>query len=779
MTDPVRKFSRTQIFTGLLTASVAMGNIAQAQQLEEVIVTAQKRVESLQDVPISITAVSGEKMNEAGIFKIEDLQTFTPNLSMTETGISTQIYIRGIGTGNNQGFEQSVGQYVDGVHYGRQQLLRAPFLDLERVEVLRGPQSILFGKNSIAGALNMTTATPVDEFTGSLSGKYSPDGDITEFTGIINGAITDNLYGRIAARKYDENGWMENTTLGDDEPQRDESAIRGTLLWNATDDLTITFKAEYDEFDVDGRQIEIVQDDPAIAGSPIPGLNFSQILGVLGYPGGIEESKQNNKRQRDEAEFSENEIENYTLTVDYQLGENTLTAITGFVGYEFLEACDCDFVGAPVFDVLIDEEYEQFSQEIRLVSPGGETIDWIGGAFYQESDLDYQSLLTVPTNSLLGSVSAALAPLTGTAGTRDYTADSEMWAVFGQATWNISDTLRATVGARYTSEDKEATREVNITDPATGLPSTNPVAPTLWFAVFGIENEQFMGHKLDGDRDESVFTPLVNVQWDVSDDIMLYASYSSGFKSGGFDAASNSVASWEFEEEEATTYEAGMKSYLLDGSLEFNAAVYLTDYDDLQVSQFDGTLGFTVGNAAETRVWGLEVDGRWAITDNLTAGYGLAYLDHEYKDYSNGNCYNRQVPDGDFAPNGEQLCDYTGKSGQYTPEWSGFASLNHVYPLSAGLDLNSSVDVSYTGEQNTHVNLDPQWEVDDLTTMNLRMGLYAERWDVAVLVQNLTDEQQFTYVGNTPLSGSTFGTNTFYSFMSRPRTTYLQATWHF
>ena len=129
------------------------------------------------------------------------------------------------------------------------------------------------------------------------------------------------------------------------------------------------------------------------------------------------------------------------------------------------------------------------------------------------------------------------------------------------------------------------------------------------------------------------------------------------------------------------------------------------------------------------------------------------------------------------APNG--TCDYSGRSGQYTPEWSGYLSLNHSFPITGSLDLNSSFDLAYSDEQNTHVNLDPQWEVDAITQMNLRFGLYAANWDVSILVQNLTDEQQFTYVGNTPLSGSVFGTNTFYSFMSRPRTTYLQATWHF
>ena len=778
MMHSLPKFVRNPLYTGILAASMLSAGAVQAQMLEEVVVTAQKRVESLQDVPISITAVSGDKMAENGVFKIEDLQTFTPNLSMTETGISTQIYIRGIGTGNNQGFEQSVGTYVDGVYYGRQQLLRMPFLDLERIEVLRGPQSILFGKNSIAGALNMTTAKPTEELEGRVSANYSPDGDITEFIGIISGPLSDNLSGRLAVRKYDEEGWMDNSFKNTDELERDDTAIRGALRWEATDNLRIDLKVEWDEFEGAGRSIEIVQDDPALAGAPIPGLNFAEILTVLGYPGAITETRQNNERQVDTPDTSNNEVQNYTMNIDYLIGDLTLTAVTGYVTYEFDELNDLDFVGAPVFEGFGEEEYDQFSQEIRLVSPGGETIDWIAGVFYQTSELDYTDDIIIFEDSVLAVANPAAAPILGTQANRTYTADSDLWAVFAQATWNFADVWRLTVGGRYTSEEKDGTREMNILDSDTGEIAASPVAPIVYKIAFGIDSEQFGGHKLAGDRDESVFTPLVNLQWDVTDEAMLYASYSTGFKSGGFDARSNVTGSFEFEEEEATTYELGAKTTLLDGAAELNFALYRTDYDDLQTAQFDGVLGFTVGNAKETRVQGIEVDGRWALTDNLTMGYGLAYLDHEYKDFSNGNCYNRQVPDGDVV-NGAALCDYTGKSGQYTPELTGNLSFSHVMDLTADLELQSNFDVSYKDEQNTHVNLDPQWEVDSITTMNLRIGVYASSWDVALLVQNLSDEQQFSYVGNTPLSGSSFGTNTFYSFITRPRTTYLQATYHF
>jgi iron complex outermembrane receptor protein len=759
----------------LLCFSLATSANAQAQtgsvKLEEIVVTAQKREESLQDVPISIMAISGEKLTDNGVFKIDDLQAFTPNLSMTETGIGTQIFIRGIGTGTNPGFEQSVGTYIDGIYYGRPQLLRMPFLDLQQIEVLRGPQSILFGKNSIAGALNMRTAAPTKEFEGLVSVNYSPDSDLTELTGVISGSLSENVSARLAVRKYDEEGWVENTFKNETDVKRDESAVRLSLLWDATENLKVGFKAEQAKFDATGRLVEIVIDQPAQFG-PFAGLNYSQILGAVGHPGGLTESEQNNQRQTDGPELSDNKVENYTLTVDYELDSLTLTAITGLVGYEFDEEYDGDFTGAPIFEGRGREKYDQFSQEFRLASPGGEKVDWIAGAFYQTSEIDFSDAAIFPSNGLLGAINPAAAPVLGTEAARVYKSDSDMWSLFGQATWNIEDNLRLALGGRYTSEKKIGFREVNILDSSTGAITANPLAAIVWTGL-GIQNQQFTGHSISDSRDEGVFTPLVNLQWEPSEDSMLYISYSTGFKSGGFDARANSVDFFEFEDEEATTYELGSKSTFLDGALELNAALYRTEYDDLQTSQYDGQLGFTVGNAKKTVVQGIELDGRWALTDSLTMGYGLAYLDHEYKDYTAGNCYNGQVPDGV-----DGYCDYSGKVGPYAPDITGNLSFTHKANLTSELRLQSSIEVSFKGEQNIHVNLDPNGVVDPTTAMNFRMALQAEKWDIALLVQNLTDEQLLTRMNNAPLSSS-FGTNSFYSFATRPRTTYLQLKYRF
>jgi len=770
------KFLRTKIYAGIIGSSLLLADTLQAAGLEEVVVTARKRVESLQDVPISIVAVSGDKMARNMVLTIDELQIFTPNLSMTETGIGTQIFIRGIGTGTDQGFEQSVGSYVDGIYYGRSQLLRMPFLDLERIEVLRGPQSILFGKNSIAGALNMTTAKPTEEREGRVSVNYSPDGDIAEYIGVASGPLTETLSGRLVARQYNEDGWLDNLTKNNDEVNRDDAAARLNLRWQATEDLRADFKAEWNKFDAKGRQIEVVKDDPALSGSS-QGLTFAQILAKFGYPDALTEVRQDNQRQANAEDKSDNKVQNYTLNVDYQLGDLTLTAISGYVHYDYDETFDPDFTGAPLFKGSGGEKFHQYSQEVRLVSPVGQTVDWIGGIYYQTSDQDYHDAVIFPADSILGAAIPAAVPVLGTEAARDYSADADLYAAFAQATWNINERWRLTGGGRYTYEDKSASREINILDSATGAVTTSPIAPVVWGAGLGMGNEQFTGHSVSGHNSENVFTPLVNVQWDVIPETMLYAAFSTGFKSGGFDARGNSPDSFEFDNEDATTYEIGAKNSLLDGRLEVNVALYYTEYDNLQTSQYDGNLGFTVGNAKKTEVQGVELDGRWALTDSLTLSYGLAYLDHEYKDFTNGNCYNRQVPDGDVV-NGVALCDYTGKRGQFTPKYSGILSLYHVMDITSGLRLQSNFDVSYRDEQNTHVNLDPNWDVDSMTIMNVRTGVYADNWDIAVLVQNLSDEQQYSNVNNIPLS-STFGTNSFYSFITPPRTTYIQVSYHF
>ncbi|AFV00681.1 TonB-dependent receptor [Simiduia agarivorans] len=779
-----------------IAALASSATLAQDLVLEEVVVTAQKRVERLQDVPISVNAVSGAKMDEAGITNLEGMTAYVPNLTMNQTGIGTIIAIRGISSGINQGFEQSVGQYVDGIYYGRAQLARAPFMDLERVEVLRGPQSILFGKNSIAGAISMVTAKPTDEFEGQVTALYEPSHGEKDLRVVLSGPLTDSLSGRLSLLGREIDGYYENTTLNRDESAEKEQVIRGQFRWDATEDLTMNLKVETGSFDTKGRFLEPV--------NPVTlpgGLSYADAL--FGATGGayVLDTEQNFKRQSN-GDFSNNDTENATFTIDWGLGEHTLTAVTGYNAYNYEEDCDCDFTGATVFTADSREDFKQYSQEIRIASPQGETIDYIAGLFYQSSEMDFDDAIRVPTTSLLGGLSALLP---GTASQRTFTQDSTLWAGFAQATWNISTDWRLTVGGRYTAEDKEATRRQHHTNTlGQDVGATDLLLNTVYTA-FLLEPYEEISDK----RSEGKFTPLITAQWDATEDTMLYATYTEGFKSGGFDVRSNAhpdpdygvniIANqsplvivqttaangfapgvFEYEEEKAQSFELGSKMTLADGAAELNVALFHTNYTDLQTSQFDGVLGFNVTNAGEATTQGIELDGRWLITNGLTLSGSLGYLDFNFDKFPNSQCYFGQTPDSTEYPG---LCDLSGKTREFAPQFQGTISADYAQTIGDNLEWRLTGDINFSDSYYASPTLDPNLQQDAYAKLNLRLALGAQdgQWEVALVGKNLTDEAVSTFGNQLPVSTRlTGGTGTaYYSFYDRPRSIALQGTMRF
>lgn len=804
--------------------------------LEEVIVTATLRAESLQNVPMSVSAVSGQKMFESGITKIEDLQAFVPNFTMSEAQIGTNIFIRGIGSGINQGFDQSVGMYFDGISYGRAQLSRAPFLDLARVEVLRGPQNILFGKNSIAGALSLHSARPTQEFEGQVSGTYEPDHGETIVDLMLSGPLTDTLGARLAVRQRDIDGYIDNLTLGRDEPEHDETTVRLILDWAANENVQAMLKLEVGEFDVTGRQIEIINDQPSTSdNAAFSGRTFGQILdrtqiGVgpvsivdIDEDSSVLNTTQDGKRSAN-GDFSNNDTYNVTLNVDYQLGEHTLTFITGYMAYEFDEICDCDLTGAELFKVSLKEEYQQFSQEFRWVSPVGNTLEFIGGAFLQHSELDFFDSILVTSDVLPQLVNAgdltATPPgslgdapsengdvsggfgvlgfsgvgdagdhLRGLSSPRNFTTDSDLFSAFLQVTWNLSDRLRATFGGRYSFESKDGKRSLAFINDGSAVADGND--PRELDTVVA-KNFSAEAHNLKGDRSESNFAPSVTVQYDWTDDAMVYATASQGFKSGGFDARSNAspeandpaphnpgfneplIGSFEFEEEEARSLEIGAKTAWLNGAAELNIAAFFTQYDDLQVSIFDGTLGFNVGNAGEAETMGVELDGRVALNQHLMLTGSLAFLDFEFTDFENGQCFQGQAD-----PEGDGLCDYEGKTNQYVADYSGNLALAYTRPFGRSLEFRGSLDVNFTDDYNPTQNLDPSQEQDAYYVVNLRLALadVGAGWEVALIGKNLGDEDIVTFANDVPLANSVFGSIGHSGFVARERNVALQASY--
>lgn len=792
MTRTSKTVSRKPLAAAVGTALAAAFSLnASAQEiiLEEVIITSQLRAQNVMEVPNSVSAVSGDKIERMGIENLQDLTAFVPSLHFTETGISTQMRIRGIGSDNSQGFEQSVGVYMDGVFRGRAQLFRAPIYDMERVEVMRGPQGTLFGKNAIAGALDLITAKPTDELRAQVSTTYETEFGTTEYSGFLSGPLSENVHGRVAVRYLDDPGFMVNTILDRDEPQQEEKSIRISLGWTPHNDLDVMFIAEHANFEVHGRPMEITLDRPAPEGHPREGISFSQSLAGFGLPSF--DPNISYTRQVNTPEFSDNTINSQTLRLDYRAGDYTISSISGIVRFDYDERCECDFTPANLFHLDMEEEYSQFSQEFRILSPENRPVEWLAGVFYQEYDQAFNDVFRVPVDSLLppiinaGLDQAGRPPLPdsfrGTGVAREFEQSSEAWAVFGEATWRATEDFRITLGGRFTEEKKDATKVLNIVNVAQGdaVITDSDVAGDLapvYLGIFATDTEQTAfiggaGHNLVGSRKESIFTPSLTLQYDLHEDTLGYAKVSRGFKAGGFDPRSNNRNFFEFSEETVIAYEAGAKMRSGGGRSELNLAVFMMDYEDLQIAQFDGAVGFNVGNAKETRVQGFEIDGRWQINNYLSSGYGVTYLGFEYKDFENGNCHYGQEA---TSPGGG--CDYTGLRGVYTPQWMVNGSLEYARSLNADILFVGNMDLQWVDSQNVHVNLDPRGNIDAYTMLSARIALESEHWELALLGKNLLNEEVVTYSANVPLSETMFGTNTHYSFLQRPRTIALAAT---
>jgi iron complex outermembrane receptor protein len=513
--------------------------------LEEIIVTAQKRAEGLSDVPISISAVSGKQIENYGQTNLEQISSSVPNLKITQTAIANRIAIRGIASGDNKGFEQSVAMFVDGVYYGRDQLSRLPLVDMERVEVLRGPQPTLFGKNAIAGAVNITTRSPTDEFEGSVSGLYEFNHKEFQLTGVVSGPLSDGVEARVVGYYRTMDGYFYNQKLDRDEPNVDEKYFRGKLEFDKGGPFAAELKLEYADFEMKGQPRDVFG---AVG-------NYNTV-----FQGPFFVSTTPDYVREDNGYESKNKVFGATLNADLEVGEHTLTSVSSLLDYKTREIVDVDFSGISFLDgTNLREDYRQFSQELRLTSPGGETFNYIAGVYYQHAKLDVQDFtLFNPTFLALGAPFNALGD---TRNDRDYAQKSDLMSGFAQGELSLTDQLRITAGARFNHEKKTGSRTLAVVK---GPLSTAPLpVVTAVFRALNIE-----AHSVSGKISEDSFNPMVNVQFDATDDLMLYASYAKGTKAGGFDIRSNSLpgsttvakpGAFEFEDESADNFEAGLK----------------------------------------------------------------------------------------------------------------------------------------------------------------------------------------------------------------------------
>lgn len=822
---------------GIAISLSAVPAYAQDLSIEEIIVTSQKREQSLQDVPISVSVLTGDKIVEAGIDNIDDLAFYVPNFSKGESGGGAILQMRGIGTGSNAGFEQSVVMYMDDISLGRGPLARMPLMDLERVEVLRGPQNVLFGKNSIAGAVSLITAKPTDEAEGSISLRYEPDYGDTEGTVVLSGPLSDKLSGRLAVRYADYGGYYQNISNGRDEEQREEMAFRGTLRWDAGDDAEVIFKFENNTVDSKGEGYETIfgygnpletvpfEVAPGVfvdVPNPLFGATFTQSVAgiVAGYNAalamfnlppvdvGSDEISQDRIRRSAFDAYQDLDLNKVQVTYNQDFDGFTFTSVTGSIEYE-QDRLAGGLTGIDITSTLTNEKYEQLSQEFRFTSATGGDFDWIAGGFFQTYELDvvgstFVDDINMPVVLGLAGFAPGLENVANLKGTLTYTGDSAVYAGFGQFTWHMSDAARLTVGGRYTHEIKNAQRVNDIIDTSTG--EFNALQAIFASCAFGIDYDTLgvadsfglivdpLGNPVDclGDppgtgfsthntldrRTEDAFTPSITAEFDFGEDSMFYISASQGFKAGGFDALAVRERNFEYEEEEVTNFEVGLKSSFAGGRAQANIAVFHSDYEDLQVSTFDGIASFFVGNAAEYGAQGVEMDGQWRVTEGLTLAGSFAYIDAEFDKYENATCNALES-----VLTGASLCSRTGTQASNTPELSGNLIIDYLQPVSGDLSFRATLDVLYEDEYFTEPTKEVGTIQDAYTKYNLRLALEGERWTFAVLGKNLSDEDVLEFSGIIPLSGpgSTggLGAPAYYGYMHPPRTISAQFDYRF
>jgi iron complex outermembrane recepter protein len=744
----------------LLLSSAGAGFAADAADqprslLEEIVVTAQRREERLQDVPLSVTAVTGETLTEGNVNSLEHLSHRTPSVHVGAGGTRTSyLTIRGIGSGNNQAFDQAVGMFVDEIYHGRSRVTAASFLDLERLEVLKGPQSTFFGNNVIAGAFNMTTRKPSFDPNGYVRALYGEYGQYA-LEGAAGGAITDTLAFRVAASSNGQDGWVENVVSGDKLPKQDNMAGRISLAYQPTDSLDVILKAERTTSKSKGGLDWVPNECPPTA--PFAAAGFCAVAVSQGLPGDVDDLE-NSSGPDARGSFDTNE---YLLAINYEVADHNFTSITGYHEYDQAVDVDNDFLPSRNLQGSNSEQYDQFSQELRVVSPAGRRFEYVVGAYYQTDQLTFQqeqvffiNSLAIPNNPAL----ASLVPYLPLGNRINFDQDEKSYAVFGSLAWNITDDLKLTGGLRRTWVEKDSERVLfigtgngNFGD-VTALPdSLQPLAGTLGFGVPGT---------LAGDRDDDDLLPSVKIQYQIQPDMMVYASYSEGFKAGGFNGVdtSGTASRYAFDPESVAAYEVGLKSQLFDRVL-LNIAVFHSDYEDLQVSVSErapsGASISVVNNAGRSRTRGVELETEWAVTDALRLSLNASYLDSEYQVYQNvaqtifGNfcrgAGNAARPEcmAEFGGAPPATQNLAGRPTLFAPEWSGSVVGSYRFDLPNGLALTPEIAANFSTDYYNEGTLDPLLKDDGYVKWDARITLAPEAggWAVDLIGKNLSDEK--------------------------------------
>ena len=803
--------------------------------VDTIVVTVNKREQNLQDVPATVTALSGELMQDAGVKDIKDLQILTPGLTVTSTSNETvtTARIRGIGTvGDNPGLESSVGIVIDGVYRPRNGVSFGDLGELERIEVLKGPQGTLFGKNTSAGVINILTAEPEFEFGGNAEltvGDYGQIGASASVTGPIFG---DNVAGRLFIAKRERDGLLDVETgdgprTSDEDVNQDFWTIRGQILATPSDALSIRLIADYTERD----EMCCLATQLQVGNAANSRANFVNQV----QPGGIATDEKVFNRtaygNRSTRQFIQDK--GFSAEVNWDVLDGiALTSITAGRSWTAETGQDSDFTAADIAyrpdDGTNNVNFDQFSQEFRLNGEAG-PVNWLVGAFYAKEDLDTRSVLkygadyyayfdqrvlsNVPASPLLN-LPAGTIHQAGTGSDDRYKQSDETFAVFTDNTWSITEALKLTAGLRYTWSDKTLDTQYTTTGASCDQAEARYTvlagalgAATAQAIVGGLclnaENNDFdaLG-KFRQTRSEEELTGTIKLAWNITEDVMLYGSAAHGYKAGGFNLDRSSIAcpfggrttktlaglpcvntttaldfqanpDTAFKPETVDSYELGIKTKWLSNSLLLNATIFRQDYTDFQLNTFVGTQ-FIVESIPEVTSQGVDADFLWFTPlDGLTLQGGVTYAKTEFGDFDALDLNDPSKFNGIFRLPGSTM--------PFAPEWSASLATSYEKDLGDYLVFKGNVSLKYTTDYNTGSDLHPIKEQEAFTLVNARIGIGSQDglWTLELWSNNLFDKDYIQVAFNGPFQVDTTNPyskvaddniSTYDAFLGAPRT---------
>lgn len=705
-----------------LHAPVAMAQEAAGVKLDEVVVTAQRRSENLQKTPLTVSAVTGDKLESQGIKTVVDLSAQVPALQISSSGSGAAVvFLRGIGSTNTTEVgDPAVAYHIDGIYIARATSVGALFYDIDRVEVLRGPQGTLYGRNATAGAINVITKQPKFDYEGSGSVDVGNYGALTT-SGMFNAPISDTLAVRAAFQQSRHDGYVKAInkgpgTGGNDRYDQDDKSARIQLLWKPSDNFQVHLGADY------------LHQGGAGGGDQTYGTSL-----VTGDPWTCNCATNL---------YRNNKFFGSHGQVDWNLGFATLTYLTGYNFSRLDRSGENASTGAPNY--FKGKDYT-WSHELRL---GGDTgkLKWVVGAyrFSENNNVDFRVFLA--TNSYLSFIQP------------EVTAKST--AAFGQGTYSVTDRFRVTAGLRYTEDHKARDGGTFLTNGAGAITATvvKNLADAKWSAT---------NWKLGAD-------------FDLTSASMVYANVATGYKAGGY---FDGVGANTYKPEKITSYEAGVKNRFLDNRLQLNASGFLYDYQDFQVSAIGVIAGQNATvtlNAKKAQVYGVEFESNLVITDSDRVDATLGWLHARYKDFllplgdsfSNNNA-NATVPacfKANWASAAPRAADFSGCRMARTPEWTLNVGYQHTWEIASGGKLVGRAQTHYESGKNLEYHGFAQNRQDGFTKTDLSLTYTNadDRWSLQGYVRNLENDDVRT--ASSPNSTTGLATNGNGEFYAPPRT---------